>query len=194
MADILPELCTGTSEWIPIKDLPSGKSQKYNEMSLKGKTGVYLVACSKDLEEIDAQKHFLSSKIGYIGMSCDLVYRTYNIKATVTGKSNQVYHNCGLYIKNRINTIPIEEYHVKYLYCDVDREDELERYMHNSMKDAFGVPFAWIEASAGKAGKLERVCDELDSLSDEEKTQVYDYLRNIMPEILMRIHDSKLNV
>ena len=70
------------------------------------------------IEEIE-EANFISEKIGYIGKSADIVSRTYSIRASVNGKAT--YHNCGAYIKRKLDTIPFEEYVVKYLYCPEDK-------------------------------------------------------------------------
>lgn len=181
-------LITGASPWLPLKEIPSSQTQKYHSLSQDGASGVYVVALKKDIEEIENDS-FISEKIGYVGKSADIVTRTYSIRASVNGKTN--YHNCGAYIKRKLDTIPFDEYVVKYLYCPEDKIAELETIYQTLMKEAHGFTFAWREASAGKDGRLERFNDELEKLTDEEKIQVYETLYFQLKDILLRrFHDN----
>jgi hypothetical protein len=181
-------LITGASPWLPLKDIPSSNTQKYHSLSEDGTSGVYIVALRSDIDLIE-ESNFICNKIGYIGKSVDIVSRTYSIRASVNGKTT--YHNCGAYIKRKLDTIPFEEYVVKYLYCPEDKVAELESLYQSLMKDALGYTFVWREASAGKDGRLERFNDELEKLTDEEKLQVYETLYFQLKDILLRrYHDN----
>lgn len=181
-------LITSASPWLPLKEIPSSNTQKYHSLSEDGTSGVYIVALKTDIKEIE-ESNFISEKIGYIGKSADIVSRTYSIRASVNGKTT--YHNCGAYIKRKLDTIPFEEYVVKYMYCPEDKIVELETLYQSLMKESFGYTFAWREASAGKDGRLERFNDELEKLTDDEKLQVYETLYYQLKDILLRrFHDN----
>jgi hypothetical protein len=187
------EYITGTSEWIPIQNLPSDKTTRFNQMCEDGTVGCYVVALKEHTDEID-KAGYISDKVGYIGMSNNIVSRTNSIRATVVSKKNCVYHGLGTYIKNRLDEIPLDRYVVKYLYCEESKSNNFENTMHNMMKEKFGYAFAWREASGGKDGKLERIYNDLTQIDDDSKLQVYENLLAELPDILLRQYHAKLNL
>jgi hypothetical protein len=189
----LSDLISGTSEWLALKDLPSTSTAGWRALSAAGKIGVYIVALRNDIEEID-NNNFICSKVGYIGKSSDIVTRTSNIRATVKS-SKQSYHNCGSYIKKRLDQISLDQYVVKYLYTKTEEDNtRLESEYHRVMTENFGAPFAWREASGGKDGRLERIASDLEILTDDEKLKAYELLYTEIPKILMRrYHDEILS-
>ena len=120
-----------------MKDLPGSQNGKWAKMCEDGKVGVYLVALDTDTAEIE-KNNFLSEKNGYIGKSQDVIMRSSCIKATVNSKANCVYHNAGLYIRNRLDKIPLDRYVVKYFYTDEDQVGDFEAAFHAAMTDKFG--------------------------------------------------------
>jgi hypothetical protein len=181
-----------TSDWIHIKDLPSDNTLRFEQMCKNGTIGVYIVALKEDTQEIE-KSGYLSEKVGYIGMSNNIVSRTNSIRATVVSKKNCVYHGLGTYIKNRLDTIPFEKYVVKYLYCSEENCLNFENAIHSAMRDKFNFTFAWREASGGKDGKLERLYNVLTQLDDGGKLEVYEYIHSLLPDILVRQYRAKLD-
>lgn len=188
---IFDQYITSTSDWINVRDLPSDNTARFISMCKDGIIGVYIVALRDDIADIE-KSGYLSDKIGYVGMSTNIVSRTNSIRATVVSKKNCVYHGLGTYIKNRLDKISFDQYVVKYLYCKEDDALVFENAFHSAMKDKFGYTFGWREASGGKDGKLERIYNDLSQLSDEDKLQVYENLHADLPNILVRQYHSKL--
>jgi len=185
---------TGTSNWLFLKDIPSSGTSRYTSLSELGKIGVYIVALKEDTLDIDSS-NYVNPKIGYVGKSCDIVTRTYNIRATVSSKK-QSYHGCGTYIKNRLDKISFDNYCVKFLYCASDENStKLESEIHRLMFEKFKYRFAWQEASGGKDGRMERIMNDLEILNDDEKLKVYDFLhKKEVPQILLRRYHAELDV
>lgn len=176
------------SGWIRLIDLPGSQNSKWAKLSSDGKVGVYLVALDTDVAEIE-KNNFISDKCGYIGKSNDVVMRTSNIKATVNSKSNIVYHNAGLYIRNRLDKISLDRYVVKYFIIeDENRLTEFEQAFHSAMTDKCGFTFAWREASAGKDGKLDQAINMLSTLPDDDKIELHKILRAEVKDIIFQRH------
>jgi hypothetical protein len=193
MPSFINKFSARQSDWIRLRDLPGSQNGKWAKMIEDGKLGVYLVALDTDVQEIE-KNGFLSEKNGYIGKSSDVVMRTSCIKATVNSKSNIVYHNAGLYIKNRIDKVPLDRYVVKYFYCDKEETlTEFESAFHAAMNEKFGYSFAWREASAGKDGKLEQLINALSTLSDDDKIQLHKVIRGEVKEIIFQRHLDEID-
>ncbi|NDF98581.1 MAG: hypothetical protein EB101_06595 [Chitinophagia bacterium] len=193
MPSFISKFSSKQSDWIRLRDLPGSQNGKWAKMSEDGKVGVYLVALDTDIQEIE-KNNFLCEKNGYIGQSKDIVMRTSNIKATVNSKSNIVYHNAGLYIRNRLDKFALDRYVVKYFYVDdPERIIEFEQAFHAEMHTKFGFNFSWREASAGKDGKLEQMISSLSTLSDDEKIELHKVIRAEVKEIIFQRHLDEID-
>lgn len=192
MASFIDKFSAKQSDWIRLKDLPGSQNGKWAKMCEDGKVGVYLVALDTDTAEIE-KNNFLSEKNGYIGKSQDVIMRSSCIKATVNSKANCVYHNAGLYIRNRLDKIPLDRYVVKYFYTDEDQVGDFEAAFHAAMTEKFGYTFAWREASAGKEGKLEQIINALATLSDDDKISLHKMLREEVKDIVFQRHLDEMD-
>lgn len=192
MKSFIEKYSSKQSEWIRLKDLPGSQNGKWAKMCEDGKVGVYLVALDSDIQEIE-KNNFVCDKNGYIGKSNDVIMRTACIKATVNSKSNIVYHNAGLYVRNRLDKFPLDRYVVKYFYSEEDKVGEFENTFHSMMNEKFGYSFAWREASAGKEGKLEQIINALATLSDDDKISLHRMLREEVKDIIFQRHLDELD-
>lgn len=192
MKSFIEKYSSKQSEWIRLKDLPGSQNGKWAKMCEDGKVGVYLVALDSDIQEIE-KNNFVCDKNGYIGKSNDVIMRTACIKATVNSKSNIVYHNAGLYVRNRLDKFPLDRYVVKYFYSEEDKVGEFENSFHSIMNEKFGYSFAWREASAGKEGKLEQIINALATLSDDDKISLHRMLREEVKDIIFQRHLDELD-
>lgn len=192
MKSFIEKYSSKQSDWIRLKDLPGSQNGKWAKMCEDGKVGVYLVALDTDIQEIE-KNNFICEKNGYIGKSNDVIMRTACIKATVNSKSNIVYHNAGLYVRNRLDKFPLDRYVVKYFYADEDKVGEFENAFHSMMNEKFGYSFAWREASAGKEGKLEQIINALATLSDDDKISLHRMLREEVKDIIFQRHLDELD-
>lgn len=192
MKSFIEKYSSKQSEWIRLKDLPGSQNGKWAKMCEDGKVGVYLVALDSDIQEIE-KNNFVCEKNGYIGKSNDVIMRTACIKATVNSKSNIVYHNAGLYVRNRLDKFPLDRYVVKYFYSEEDKVGEFENTFHSMMNEKFGYSFAWREASAGKEGKLEQIINALATLSDDDKISLHRMLREEVKDIIFQRHLDELD-
>lgn len=148
------------SDWMPVSQIPTTRSVKYNLLNkAHGTTGVYQVALTKHLDDIGSE--LVHSKIGYTGKSNVILDRTYSIRAP------KGTHGASRYIRqeglDRDNDVCI-----RYIYCDESSVTALENNIFDETFSKFGYRFLWADASAGTSGKYSLMIDLANGLSADE--------------------------
>lgn len=164
---------TNKTGWMPIDDrsAPTKDSKLYDELNDKfGTSGVYQVALTTDVDEIGDE--LIHDKIGYTGMSKNILGRIYSIKAP-SGR-----HGVNTYAKSN-NIDKEKDLRIRYLYTAPEDADPLEKAIFKETLEAFGQRFAFTEASGGNAGNYTRFIDDANRLTVDELLEAISEIKKI---------------
>jgi hypothetical protein len=162
---------TSISPWIPVSKVPSNGSREQESLNERyGKSGVYQVALTSDIEEIgDSIVH---PKIGYTGKSKDIITRTYDIRQPAGS------HGAGRYIRQN-GYDKDTDVKVRYIYTSSDDCASLEREIHEESRKKYGYRFAWTSASAGNDGVFSQMIELSNKLTVDEILDIIPLLKQL---------------
>ena len=159
------------TDWVSVSKIPStGSSEQDRLNDMYGKSGVYQVALTEDIESIG--QSLVHPKIGYTGKSKDILARTYDIRQPAGS------HGAGRYIRqNGYN----KETDVKIRYAYTSSEDcsKLEKNIHDECTNEYGYRFSWTEASAGNDGCYSQLLELSNKLTVEEIFDIIPVLKQL---------------
>lgn len=159
------------TDWIPVSSIPSSDSSEHDRFNdTYGKTGVYQVALTEDIESIG--QALVHPKIGYTGKSYNIHTRTYNIRQP-SGS-----HGAGRYIRQN-GYCKEKDVKVRYVYTSPGDYANLERKIHDQSFEKYGYRYAWTDASAGNDGTYSQLLELLTKLTIEEIFDIIPVLKQL---------------
>jgi hypothetical protein len=167
------------SDWMPVSQIPTARSAKYNiQNNTYGTVGIYQVALMKDIKEIGDE--LIHSKIGYTGKSTSILDRTYTIRAPKGS------HGASRYIRQE-GLDRETDVCIRYIYCNESSFTALENKIFEETLKKFGHRFLWSDASAGTSGKYSQMLDYASCLTSDE---LLDALSEIKELIIQKAREE----
>lgn len=159
------------TDWMPVSKIPSSGSSEQDRLNdMYGRSGVYQVALTEDVESIG--QDLVHPKIGYTGKSKDILTRTYDIRQPAGS------HGAGRYIRQN-KYCKEKDVRVRYVYTSQEDYTNLEREIHDESKNRYGYRFAWTDASAGNDGTYSQLLELSNKLTVEEIFDIIPVLKQL---------------